>query len=292
MQNSTGKNLILIPVMVILITTGCTTVKTDYKAVPYEAIPGDCLFYFTMLPEIIPDDNIDSSMKKLLKRTSRITGGYKEGSLYLLFNGRYPDSFVEKKISESELWIRDEKLGYYRNESSGLSLYFAENNYIFAALWREGSISPDPMRSILDGRNCSNNVQGMFESSKDMLFHLFSGNATELISRLPGKKIKPGNIKSIMLFLDNNEIADNDERSYLLKSILSFSSEKDAKRYSPVLKLTLLDLVRDKSSGITESSGSGMSVDLEGRVISISDILVSSESADDFFNKLLTGTVF
>jgi hypothetical protein len=95
-----------------------------------------------------------------------------------------------------------------------------------------------------------------------------------------------------MLFLSNNETEDNQEIFYLLESSLSFSSERDARRYSPVLKLTLLDLVRDESSGIREGHGSGMSVVLEESYIRISDILVSDKCTDDFFNKLLTGTVF
>ena len=283
-------------VMLIIMTVfgGCTSVKTDYKTVPYGAIPGDCLFYFTADPGLIPEDALDSRIKPLLKRTREITGAFEKGDFYLLLRGKYPDSFIEKRITESPDWEKDEAEDYYSNKISNLSVFFARNNYIFLTDYKNRITSVEPMKRVLGnyGSGTYPEVLDYFASrDEELLFQLYSDRGQELVSLLSEKRLKSLKLKGLEINLKDNA-AENNDNSYCFESSLSFVSEKDAKIFSTIVKLILFDLVRDNKSGISVEQDKKMSVKLENSSILISDIIVSEKITDEILKKILTGQVF
>ena len=301
---SAGDKLILFSALVLILLLGsCASLKDSRSAVPYGALPGDCLFYFAADPLLIPagSPDMDRGLKSLLKRTEEITGGGKKGEFYLLFKGRYPDAFAEKKIAESDEWSKGEYGKCYYNESRNLSLYFAENNHIFVCNYINKQTGEKPLEEIYN--NYRNNSHAVYTGSdagfdyaeyflnrkRGTVFQLYSSYGSGLISMFPEKRLESAVLKDIEVFLGKSE---NEDGRFSLESSMEFSSSEEAGKFSPVIKLVFLDLIRNKESGVSSSDGKRFTVAKDDSIIRISDLAVSDKVTGDFFTKIIKGQVF
>ena len=288
---------IIIPAVVILIVillSGCASLKDSRRTVPYGALPGDCLFYFAADPSLVTagSPDLDRGLKSLLKRTDEIAGGGKKEEFYLLFKGRYPDAFAEQRIAESDEWSRGEYRKSYNNESRNLSVFFAENNHIFICNYMNRKTGEKPLEKIYNNyRNRSkgispesasafNSAEFFTNRSKGTVFQLYSDYGSGLISMFPEKRLESAVLKDIEIFLNRSDISDD---RFSLESSLQFSSSEEAAKFSPVIKLVFLDLIRNMESGITSADGKRFTVQKEDSIIRISDIIVSRQGNRRFF---------
>ena len=318
MQNSSGKSikpekaapvktgkktsggivsLYAVLVLVILLSS-CTSLKTKERTVPYGAIPGDCLFYFAADPTVIPDDSpvLDKAINLLLSRTDEITGGGKKGEFYLLFKGKYPDAFAEKRIAEADGWQKDKYRKCYYNERENLSVYFVKNNHIFVCNYINIDTGEKPLEKIYNSYNLGTaenypeNVSGFdiseffINRDRENLFQLYSYSGSGLLTMFPENKLGSAVIESMEIFLRKN---GKDDNRYMLESRLNFPSEKEAGKFSPVIKILILDLIRKKDSGITSPEGRKFTVIKDRSSIKVSDIIISDKVTGDFFNKII-----
>ncbi len=321
MQNSAGKSIklyqeakkapgtapsgiiITAVVLIVILLSGCASLKDSRRTVPYGALPGDCLFYFALDPAIIPVEKVEKSIRPLFERTYEITGGGIRGEFYLLLRGRYPDAFAEKRISESPGWTEGNIRHSYNNRERNLSLFFAENNHIFATNYVNPVTGDNPLDKIYrnyryirdSGKNLKssgitdNQAAGEYFLgwNRENLFQFFTVRGEEFVSLLDKKRLESAEVKELEVVLK-----DSGKKTYLLESSISFSDEKEASKYSPVIKLVMLDLTRKKDSGVSAADGRKFTVKKDRSIIKVSDIIVTEKLTGDIFDKIMKGQVF
>ena len=289
-------------IVLVMLLSSCTSLKEKERTVPYGAIPGDCLFYFAADASVIPDDSpdLDKGIKLLLSRTDEITGGSKRGEYYLLFKGKYPDAFTERKIAEAAGWQKDQYRKCYYNERENLSVYFVKNNHIFVSNYINRETGEKPLEKIYNSYNKST-IDSSLESAsgfkiaeyflnrdRETLFQLYSYSGSGLISMFPEIKLESAGIKDIEIFLREYE---NSANRYILNSSMNFTTSKEAGKFSTIIKMLFLDLIRKTDSGITAADGKKFTVEKDRNTIQVSDIIVSDKVTGDFFNKLIRITI-
>ena len=299
-ENAGRYSVLFAASIVLILLSGCTSVNSTYKAVPYGALPGDCLFYFATDPQILPLSDAEGSLRALLKRTDVIYGGVKKGDYYLLFKGSYPDAFAQKRISESPDWEKGEFRKCYYNESRNISLFFAKNNHIFVSNYINTETGEKPINELynkyMTGPDAVSVTADLFlpevyfsGSKSGDLFQLYSQKGSGMLSMLPDQNISAEGLEDIEIILREKE---GFKDRYSFEGSISFSDEKGAKSFSPVIKLILLDMIRDSNSGISSEDGIRFKLKKENSIIRISDIIISDKVTGVFFNKIIKGQVF
>ncbi len=310
MQDSAGKSIRLIKaagkylraaaeanalyavLLSLIILSSCTSLKDSYKAAPYSSLPGGCLFYFALDPVILPLDEVEDSIRPLLERTEEITGGAIRGEYYLLLRGSYPDTFAEKRISETAGWLKGDCNHCYHNEDRNISLFFARNNHIFVSNYMNPESGDKPIQKIYDNykRRNKDDIADSFPSEyftnrdRSNLFQFYSEKGSDIVPVLNERRLESPGIGAVEIVLKESV---SDKREFMFESILSFSSEKEAGRYSPALKLVLLDLIRKEDSGYKAANGRRFSVVKDENILRVSDIIVSDRVTGRFFNKII-----
>ena len=259
--------------------------------VPPELIPGDCFLYFDFDPRLIPSEDYGTSMRRFLKKTDRITGGLKGENTYILLNGRYPDTFAEKRISESQEWAKDKSGKYYINREKKVSLFFAENNNIFVTNYSGSSSGSEPMDEIIANR-FSGNQGNVFSytdpEDKKKRLQLYSTEPGELFEYISPDRLFNADPEDLRLDIVN--IAGK-EGKLLLNCVFNFKTGKEAVLFSAVIKLYIIDALKKDNSSFTKDIMKKKLIRVEGSSLVIQDIEITEVMLKNIIRKMLKGKV-
>ena len=289
------KNILILLVFSTLLFQGCKTLKPHGRPDAGHAVPDDYGFLFYYARNAGKVRALDQAFNEaasayaipavFIRRTQTVRAvADRNGIDYLVFEGRYPGAFIREKIREreefSEKWYRGAR--YYYNNKTGAVLISPFRNCLIAVFpGEEGDISPHSAAGgIIDLLLREEAGKGHEAGPETNLYISIREKPGDFLFLVPERFAGRDNLKEITFTADRIS-----STKLSVNALFDFSSEADARLFSPVFRLFIADLFRREGIGSFQQLAGRDSIRVSGNMLELRNIELEEDKADILIEK-------